>query len=80
MGLRSVISCVMCIISLYYNCIVEFLEFFMSEKVTIVNINHEKKELRERADSQNETLSSYSRKLLFSEDNTKVEKSNTDII
>ncbi|MDQ8819689.1 hypothetical protein [Streptococcus ruminantium] len=52
----------------------------MSEKVTILNISHEKKELRERADSQNETLSSYSQKLLFSEDNTKVEKSNTDII
>ena len=55
----------------------------MSEKMTVLNIRlsvDEKLEIKERAEISGQTISSYARDLLFSIDNTKDEKDNTNII
>ena len=55
----------------------------MSEKMTVLNIRmtlEEKKKLKERAGLSGKTISSYARDLLFSINNTKDEKDNTNII
>ena len=55
----------------------------MSEKMTVLNIRmsaDEKSEIKERAELSGQTVSSYARDLLFSTDNTKDEKNNTNII
>ena len=55
----------------------------MSEKMTVLNIRmsaDEKREIKERAELYGQTVSSYARDLLFSTDNTKDEKNNTNII
>lgn len=55
----------------------------MSEKMTVLNIRmslDEKLEIKERADFSGQTISSYARDLLFSINNTKDDKDNTNII
>ena len=55
----------------------------MGEKMTVLNIRmseSEKLEIKERAELSGQTISSYARDLLFSIDNTKDEKDNTNII
>ena len=55
----------------------------MSEKMTVLNIRmslDEKLEIKERAELSGQSISSYARDLLFSINNTKDEKDNTNII
>ena len=55
----------------------------MSEKMTVLSIRmslDEKLEIKERAEFLGQTISSYARDLLFSIDNTKDDKDNTNII
>ena len=55
----------------------------MTEKMTVLNIRmsvDEKLEIKERAELSGQSISSYARDLLFSINNTKDEKDNTNII
>lgn len=55
----------------------------MSEKMTVLNIRMsfvEKLEIKDRAEKSGKTISSYARDILFSSDNTKNLKDNTDVI
>lgn len=55
----------------------------MSEKMTVLNIRMsfvEKLEIKKRAEESGKTISSYARDILFSSDNTKNLKDNTDVI
>lgn len=55
----------------------------MSEKMTVLNIRMsfvEKLEIKDRAEESGKTISSYARDILFSSDNTKKLKDNTDVI
>lgn len=55
----------------------------MSEKMTVLNIRMsfvEKLEIKDRAEESGKTISSYARDILFSSDNTKNLKDNTDVI
>lgn len=55
----------------------------MSEKMTVLNIRmslDEKLKIKERAELSGQSISSYARDLLFSINNTKDEKDNTNII
>lgn len=55
----------------------------MSEKMTVLNIRislDEKNEIKDRAEKEGLSVSSYARSLLFSEDNTKDIQDNTVVI
>ncbi|WP_422803282.1 plasmid mobilization protein [Streptococcus sp. FT1-106] len=55
----------------------------MSEKMTVLNIRislDEKNEIKDRAEKEGLSVSSYARNLLFSEDNTEDTQDNTVVI
>lgn len=86
---NKVIISVFCVMLYYFvlYCIIVVLLIawwcIMSEKMTVLNIRmsvDEKQEIKERAEKDGKTSSSYARDLLFSSDNTNDNKDNTGII
>ncbi|HFR3245676.1 TPA: hypothetical protein ACHU5I_001972 [Streptococcus suis] len=66
---------------LCYECIIWW--YLMSEKMTVLNIRislDEKNEIRDRAEKEGLSISSYARNLLFLEDNTEDIQDNTVVI
>ena len=66
------------VLLLCYECIIWW--YLMSEKMTVLNIRislDEKNEIKDRAEKEGLSVSSYARNLLFSEDNTEDTQDNT---
>lgn len=69
------------VLLLCYECIIWW--YLMSEKMTVLNIRislDEKNEIKDRAEKEGLSVSSYARNLLFSEDNTEDTQDNTVVI
>lgn len=69
------------VLLLCYECIIWW--YLMSEKMTVLNIRislDEKNEIRDRAEKEGLSISSYARNLLFLEDNTEDIQDNTVVI